>query len=473
MHNVYQNPLITRYASKTMQAIFSDKSKFVLWRRLWVALAKAQKELGLEITSEQIKQLEKHTENIDFERASQIEKETRHDVMAHIKAYGEVAKEAKPIIHLGATSCYVGDNTDIILQRDALLHIKRLLVSTIDVLAKFAKQYKDLPTLAFTHYQPAQPTTVGKRASLWLNDLLLDLERLEETLAKLKFFGCKGATGTAASMLELFNGKHAKVIELEKKIAKQFGFDKIHQISGQTYSRKIDYFVLSVLSGIAQSAYKFSNDIRLLSNLKEIEEPFEKAQVGSSAMPYKRNPMRSERIAALARYVSVGTLNTSLTASAQWLERTLDDSANRRIVIPQSFLAVDAILSLYINVAGGLVVNKGVIEKNLRVEIPFLATENILMYCVTKGGDRQDLHNRIKEHSMRAGERIRNGETNDLLDRILADKAFKLTKAELDKILSANFTGRAAQQVEEFLPYVQQVLKTNKSFIGAEVEIKV
>jgi adenylosuccinate lyase len=458
-----------------MQRIFSDENKFSTWRRLWVALAESQRELGLNISAEQIGQLRSYMGEINYERATRIERETRHDVMAHIRAYGEQCPLAAPIIHLGATSCYVGDNTDIILQQSALLLIKKLLVNTLAKLYDFAEKYKSLPCLAYTHFQAAQPTTAGKRATLWMQDLLFDLDHLDFTLSKLKFPGCKGTTGTGASFLALFDGDHNKVKELEQKIAQKMGFDNVYPVIGQTYSRKIDYYTLSVLSGIAQSAYKFSNDIRLLSHLKEIDEPFEDTQVGSSAMAYKRNPMRSERIASLARYVIADALNPALTASSQWLERTLDDSANRRISIPESFLAVDAILSLMINIVDGLVVYPKMIEKHLSEELPFMATENILMYCVKKGGDRQELHERIRIHSMKAVKKIKlDGGENDLINRICSDPVFNLTENEMDSILNAEqFTGRASEQTGEFLPEVKTVLDAHHELLGAEIIITV
>jgi len=475
MPDRYENPLCKRYASVQMQNIFSDDNKFSTWRKLWIALAESQKELGLDISAEQIDEMKAHITDINYETAAKIEAETRHDVMAHIRAFGEQCPKAKPIIHLGATSCYVGDNTDIIQQRLALLQIKKLLVNTIAKLFDFADKYKSLPCLAFTHFQSAQPTTVGKRATLWIQDLLSDLEHLEFTLNGLKLLGCKGTTGTGASFLSLFEGDHEKVKKLEQKIAEKMGFDKTYAVSGQTYSRKVDYYTLSVLSGIAQSAYKFSNDIRLLSHLKEVDEPFEDTQVGSSAMAYKRNPMRSERIASLARYVTVDVLNPALTASAQWLERTLDDSANRRISIPEAFLATDAILSLYINITSGLNVYPKVIEKHLNEELPFMATENILMYCVKKGGDRQALHERIRLHSVEAAKKIKlDGGDNDLIARILADSTFGITEKELNNLLSAEkFTGRAKEQTQEFLLEVKKILDANKDFLGVDVKITV
>jgi adenylosuccinate lyase len=475
MPDRYENPLCKRYASAQMQYIFSDDNKFSTWHKLWIALAESQKELGLDISADQIDEMKAQQANINYETAAKIEAETRHDVMAHIRAFGEQCPKAKPIIHLGATSCYVGDNTDIIQQRAALLQIKKLLVNTIVKLYDFADKYKSLPCLAFTHFQSAQPTTVGKRATLWIQDLLSDLEQLEFTLNGLKLLGCKGTTGTGASFLSLFEGNHEKVKTLEQKIAEKMGFDKVYSVSGQTYSRKVDYYTLSVLSGIAQSTYKFSNDIRLLSHLKEVDEPFEDTQVGSSAMAYKRNPMRSERIASLSRYVTVDALNPALTASSQWLERTLDDSANRRISIPEAFLAVDAILSLYINIAGGLNVYPKVIEKHLNEELPFMATENILMHCVKKGGDRQALHERIRLHSVEAAKKIKlQGGENDLIARILADSSFGMTEKEMNNLLSAEqFTGRAKEQTEEFLAEVKNVIDKNKELLGVDVKITV
>lgn len=471
----YENPLCKRYASSEMQFIFSDDNKFSTWRSLWIALAESQKELGLDISQNQLDEMVKNVKNINYEAANRYEAEVRHDVMAHILAYGEQCPAAKPIIHLGATSCYVGDNTDIILMRTALLLIKKLLVNAIDKLWSFADKYKSLPCLAYTHFQAAQPTTVGKRATLWLADLLLDLEQLDFTIDSLKLLGCKGTTGTGASFLSLFNGDHKKVTQLEKKIASKMEFDAVYSVSGQTYSRKIDYYVLSVLSGIAQSAYKFSNDIRLLSHLKEFEEPFEDKQIGSSAMAYKRNPMRSERIASLSRYVIVNALNPALTASAQWFERTLDDSANKRIALPEAFLAVDAILSLYINIISGVSVYPKIIEKHLADELPFMATENILMYCVKKGGDRQELHERIRQHSLDAAKEIKQyGSDNDLIKRILSDKTFNISEQEMEDMLNAeNFCGRAKEQTEEFLSEVKPVLDSNRDLLGVKVNIKV
>lgn len=475
MSDQYENPLCKRYASCEMQSVFSNDNKFSTWRRLWVALAESQRELGLDIGEKQINEMKAHITDINYEKAAMYERETRHDVMAHIKFYGEQCPAAKPIIHLGATSCYVGDNTDIILQRDALLLIKKLLVNAVAKLYEFADKHKSLPCLAYTHFQAAQPTTVGKRATLWIQDLLFDLEQLEFTLGNLKLLGCKGTTGTGASFLSLFDGDHEKVKELERKIAEKMGFDKTYSVSGQTYSRKVDYYTLSVLSGIAQSAYKFSNDIRLLSHMKEIDEPFESGQVGSSAMAYKRNPMRSERIASLARYVTVDALNPALTASAQWLERTLDDSANKRIAIPEAFLATDAILSLMINIADGMTVYPNVIKKHLDEELPFMATENILVHCVKKGGDRQALHERIRLHSVDTAKEIKlHGGENDLIARILTDTAFGISEDEMNGLLNAEqFTGRAKEQTEEFLAGVKTVLDANRELLGADVQITV
>ncbi len=475
MSNKYENPLCKRYASEQMQFIFSDDYKFSTWRKLWIALAESEKELGLDITDEQIDQMKEHINDINYDVANMKEKEVRHDVMAHIHAYGEQCPLAMPIIHLGATSCYVGDNTDILVQREALLHIKRLLVNVINELAKFVEKYKALPSLAYTHFQSAQPTTIGKRATLWLQDLMFDLEQLDFTLGNLKLLGCRGTTGTGASFLSLFDGNHEKVKELEKKIAARMGMNHVYSVSGQTYSRKVDYFTLSTLSGIAQSAYKFSNDLRLLSHLKEFDEPFEEKQIGSSAMAYKRNPMRSERIASLARYVMVDALNPALTASSQWFERTLDDSANKRISIPEAFLAIDSILSLYMNVISGVTVYENRIAKHLDEELPFMATENILMYCVKKGGDRQLLHERIRQHSVEAARQIKlYGAENDLIKNILADKNFNISEEEIKNLMQAsNFTGRAKEQAEEYLEEVKKVIDANKDFLGIEVSINV
>ena len=475
MSDRYENPLCKRYASTEMQSIFSDDNKFSTWRKLWIALAESQKELGIDISDEQIAVMKKYENDINYEDARKFENETRHDVMSHILAYGKQCPAAKPIIHLGATSSYVGDNTDIIIQREALLRIKKLLINAIDKLSLFAEKYKALPCLAFTHFQAAQPVTMGKRACTWIQDLVLDLEQLDFILKNFKFFGCRGTTGTSASFLSLFEGDHEKVKKLEKMIAEKMGFDSIYPVSGQVYSRKADYYVLSVLSGIAQSAYKFSNDIRLLSHLKEIDEPFEELQVGSSAMAYKRNPIRSERIASLARFIMVDVLNPALTASSQWLERTLDDSANRRITIPEAFLAADSILSLLINISSGMSINENIVKMNLNKEIPFMVTENILMYCVKKGGDRQVLHERIRLHSLDAIKEIKeNGRENDLIDRIINDSEFFLTRDEIDKLINAElFTGCAKEQTEDYLLMVKDILIKNESLLGIDVNIKV
>ena len=476
MNGVYENPLCTRYAGEEMKKIFSADNKFSTWRKLWVALAESEKELGLDITDSQIAQMKEHIYDIDYDRAAEYESRFRHDVMAHVHTYGEACPLAKPVIHLGATSCYVGDNTDIILMKEAMLRIKTLLVSTIAVIGDFAEKYKDVPTLAFTHFQAAQPTTVGKRACLWAQDLIMDLEHLDFVLDSLKLLGCKGTTGTGASFLELFEGDGEKVKKLEKLIAKKMGFEACASVSGQTYSRKTDYFVMSVLSGIAQSASKFANDIRLLSHLKEFDEPFESGQIGSSAMAYKRNPMRSERICALARYVMTDSLNPAITAATQWLERSLDDSANKRISIPEGFLATDGILNLYMNIISGGTIYPYVTRKHLNEELPFMATENIIMYCTRKGGDRQELHEAVREISVEVTKRIKlEGCDNDLLERILNDKRFDLTEHELNKIMDINnFVGLAPQQAEEFIENnIKPVLKKNSDFLGAEAQINV
>ena len=468
MHEIYENPLCRRYAGREMQEIFSDDRKFSTWRRLWLALAESEKELGLDISDEQLDEMRAHIYDIDYAAAAQREREVRHDVMAHIYTFGLACPKAKPIIHLGATSCFVGDNTDVIIQRDALLRIRRLLLSAIAALADFAEKYKSQPTLAYTHFQAAQPTTVGKRAALWMQDLVMDLEHLDFALGNLKLLGCRGTTGTAASFLELFDGDRDKVRQLEKLIAQKMGFDAVYAVSGQTYTRKADYFTLSVLSGIAQSAMKFSGDIRLMSHLKAVDEPFEAGQVGSSAMAYQRNPMRSERMTSLARYVIADALNPAMTAGTQWLERTLDDSANRRISIPEAFLAVDGILTLYINVISGLKVYPKVLEKQLREELPFMATEDILMYCVKKGGDRQTLHEAIRQHAVDAGRAVKEqGADNDLLERIAADPVFGITREEIDELLRTDsFTGMAAEQTEDYLRDVRRLLDDNSSFLG-------
>jgi adenylosuccinate lyase len=476
MHEVYENPLCVRYASGEMKRVFSDDVKFRTWRRLWIALAEAECELGLPISEAQIAELRAAAEKIDYDRAAAYESELRHDVMAHIRAYADRSPTAGGIIHLGATSCYVGDNTDIIVMRDALRIIRKKLINCIAAAADFAEKYKDTPTLAYTHFQPAQPTTAGKRATLWIYDLITDLKRLDFELSDLKLLGCKGTTGTAASFLELFGGDHEKVKKLDRLIAEKMGFEATVPVSGQTYSRKVDYNIISVLSGIAQSAAKFSNDIRLLSHLKEFDEPFEPGQVGSSAMAYKRNPMRSERIASLARYVITIAQCPAITAATQWLERTLDDSANRRITIPEAFLATDAILSLYYNIISGGTLYPGVMKRHLDEEMPFMATENILMYCVGRGGNRQVLHEAIRRHSVAAARKIKQGGgRNDLLDRISGDPVFSLTKAELDAIVAGGgFVGRAAEQTEEFLAgYVRPLLDANRGELGINIEIKV
>ena len=452
--DTYESPLSARYASKEMKYIFSPDKKFRTWRKLWIALAESEKELGLPITQEQIDELKAHADDINYEVAQEREKIVRHDVMSHVYAYGVQCPNAKGIIHLGATSCYVGDNTDIIIMTEGLKLIRNKLITVIRNLSKFADEYKALPTLAFTHFKPAQPTTVGKRATLWLQELLMDLEDVEYQLSKAKLLGSKGTTGTQASFLELFDGDHEKCKMLDRKIAEKMGYKACFPVSGQTYSRKLDSQFLNVLAGIAQSAAKFSNDIRLLQHLKEVEEPFEKNQIGSSAMAYKRNPMRSERIGSLSRYVMVDVLNGYFTTATQWFERTLDDSANKRLSVPEAFLAVDGILSLYANVADGLVVYPKVIEQRLRKELPFMATENIMMDAVKKrGADRQQLHEKIREHSMAASRVVKvEGGENDLLERIAADEAFGVTLEELEKILKPeNYTGRAKEQTEDFL----------------------
>ncbi|MGN0469278.1 MAG: adenylosuccinate lyase, partial [Acutalibacteraceae bacterium] len=453
MKDTYESPLSSRYADKEMKYLFSPDKKFRTWRKLWIALAESEKELGLDITQEQIDELKAHADDINYEVAEEREKVVRHDVMSHVYAYGVQCPKAKGIIHLGATSCYVGDNTDIIIMTEALRIVEKKLVSVIRSLSEFADEYKNLPTLAFTHFQPAQPTTVGKRATLWIQDLLMDLEDVQYLLSKSKLLGSKGTTGTQASFLELFDGDHEKVKELDRKIAQKMGYKTCFAVSGQTYSRKLDSQFLNVLAGIAQSAAKFSNDIRLLQHLKEVEEPFEKNQIGSSAMAYKRNPMRSERMASLSRYVMVDVLNPYITAATQWFERTLDDSANKRISVPEAFLAVDAILNLYLNVSSGLVVYDKVITQHLKKELPFMATENIMMDAVKRGGDRQELHEKIREHSMAASQVIkRDGGENDLLERIAADPAFGVTLEELENIIKPEkYVGRAPQQTADFL----------------------
>ncbi len=478
----YTSPFCERYASKEMQYIFSPDKKFKTWRKLWIALAETEYELGLSengkpvITKEQIDELKEHAEDINYDDAKKREAVVRHDVMSHVYAYGLQCPKAAGIIHLGATSCYVGDNTDIIVMTEAMKFVRKKLLNVINKLSEFAMKYKDLPTIAFTHFQPAQPTTVGKRATLWINDLMLDLADLEYMIGEQKLLGCKGTTGTQASFLELFNGDHEKVRQIDKKIAEKMGFDSCYPVSGQTYSRKVDSRILNVLSGIAQSAHKFSNDIRLLQHLKEVEEPFEENQIGSSAMAYKRNPMRSERIASLANYVITDALNPAITASTQWFERTLDDSANKRVSIPEAFLAVDGILDLYLNVADGLIVNDKVIYKRFMENIPFMATENIMMDATKRGGDRQVLHEKIREHSMKASERVKkDGLDNNLVDLIAGDEIFGMTKEEIEKILEPkNFVGRAPEQTEEYIKeIVMPVLDANSDLLGITAVINV
>ena len=472
----YVSPLSERYASKEMQYVFSPDKKFKTWRRLWIALAETEKELGLSITQEQIDELKAHAEDINYEVAKEREKVVRHDVMSHVYAYGQQCPKAKGIIHLGATSCYVGDNTDIIVMSEALEIVRKKLINVIAELAKFADNYKNQPTLAFTHFQPAQPTTVGKRATLWMQEFLMDLQDLEYVKSTLKLLGSKGTTGTQASFLELFDGDQEKIDQIDPMIAKKLGFEACYPVSGQTYSRKVDTRVLNVLAGIAASAHKFSNDIRLLQHLKEVEEPFEKTQIGSSAMAYKRNPMRSERIASLSRYVMIDALNPAITSATQWFERTLDDSANKRLSVPEGFLAIDGILDLCLNVVDGLVVYPKVIEKRLMSELPFMATENIMMDAVKAGGDRLELHERIRELSMEAGRNVKEkGLDNNLLDLIAADPAFGLNEEELKKTMDpAKYVGRAPLQVENFLKkVVDPVLEANKDVLGMTAEINV
>ena len=476
MTNSYESPFCTRYASKEMQFVFSADKKFTTWRKLWVALARAEMKLGLPVTEEQVKELEANIENIDYEAAREREKICRHDVMSHVHAYGLVCPNAKGIIHLGATSCYVGDNTDIIIMRDALQIVYRKLVTVISQLSKLADEYKDMPALAYTHLQPAQLTTVGKRATLWINEFLMDLEEIEYRIKNLKLLGSKGTTGTQASFVELFEGDTSKIKQLEAMIAEEMGFDGVVPVSGQTYSRKIDSQVISTLSGLAQSASKFSNDMRILQSFKEMEEPFEKGQIGSSAMAYKRNPMRCERITSLARYLMIDSLNPAFTAGTQWFERTLDDSANKRISVAEGFLAADAILNILINVTSGLVVYPKIVRRRLMAELPFMATENIMMSAVKKGGDRQVLHERIREYSMVAGRHVKeDGLENDLCDMILNDEMFMINKEELDAILKPeNFTGRSSEQVTEFLETcVKPVLDANADKLNETAEINV
>ena len=476
MTNSYESPFCTRYASKEMQFIFSADKKFTTWRKLWVALARAEMKLGLNVTQEQVDELESHINDIDYEVAKEREKLVRHDVMSHVYAYGQVCPKAKGIIHLGATSCYVGDNTDIIIMREAMQVVRRKLINVIAQLSTFAEKYKSMPALAYTHLQPAQLTTVGKRATLWTNELLMDLDELEYRIRNIKLLGSKGTTGTQASFMELFNNDTEKVKELEKLIAEEMGFDGVVPVSGQTYSRKIDSQIVSTLSGIAQSASKFSNDMRILQSFKEMEEPFEPNQIGSSAMAYKRNPMRCERITSLSRYVMIDSLNPAFTAGTQWFERTLDDSANKRISVAEAFLAVDAILNIMLNVTNGLVVYDKIVHQRVMRELPFMATENIMMDAVKKGGDRQELHEKIRKYSMIAGARVKQeGLDNNLCELILADPAFMITKEEMDNILRPeNFIGRCPQQVDEFIAEcVNPILDANKDILNETAEINV
>ena len=472
----YVSPLSERYASKEMQYIFSPDMKFRTWRKLWIALAETERELGLNITQEQIDEMKAHADDINYDVAKERERQVRHDVMSHVYAFGVQCPKAKGIIHLGATSCYVGDNTDIIVMTEALKLVRKKLVNVIAELSKFAAQYKDQPTLAFTHFQPAQPTTVGKRATLWTQEFLMDLEDLEYVLSTMKLLGSKGTTGTQASFLELFDGDQETIDKIDPMIAEKMGFRSCYPVSGQTYSRKVDTRVLNILAGIAASAHKMSNDIRLLQHLKEVEEPFEKSQIGSSAMAYKRNPMRSERIASLSRYVMIDALNPAITSATQWFERTLDDSANKRLSIPEGFLAIDGILDLCLNVVDGLVVYPKVIEKHMMAELPFMATENIMMDAVKAGGDRQELHERIRELSMEAGKTVKvEGKDNNLLELIAADPAFNLTLDELKKTMDpAKYTGRASIQVDQYLTKViRPLLEENKGILGVKAEINV
>ncbi len=476
MHEIYENPLITRYASKEMAENFSDNVKYGLWRRLWIALAESEKELGLDITEEQIKELKLYADDINFDREAEIESEVRHDVMAHVKAYGEQAVSAKGIIHLGATSCFVTDNAEIIVLDRALSIILKKLVNVMDNLKRFALKYKDLPTLGYTHLQPAQLTTVGKRAALWLQDLVMDYELLMNLKKSVKLRGVKGTTGTQASFMDLFCGDEEKVKELERKVVNKMGYSAVYGVTGQTYPRKFDYNVLSVLSAIAQSGYRFANDIRILQSFKEIEEPFEKSQIGSSAMAYKRNPMRSERLCSLARFVQTLPLNAAMTASTQWFERTLDDSANKRIVLAQAFLATDGLLKLYMNVSENLVVYEKVIEKRVAAELPFMATENVIMECVKAGGDRQELHERIRVLSMEAGRNVKElGKENNLIELIKSDEAFAAVKDRLEDMLDPKeFTGRAASQVTEYIENeVEPILIKHKNLLGLKEAISV
>lgn len=476
MKDCYNTPLNKRYASKEMSYLFSEEMKFKTWRKLWIALAESEKELGLNITDEQIAELKANMDNINYDVAEEKEKEIRHDVMSHIYAYGVQCPKAKGIIHLGATSCYVGDNTDLIIMKQALYIIKKKLINVINSLSKFALRYKDLPTLGFTHLQPAQLTTVGKRATLWIQDLLLDIENLDFVIEHMRFRGVKGTTGTQASFMELFNGNEELVKKLDQMVTQKMGFSKEFKVTGQTYTRKLDSIILNTLSEIAQSAYKFSNDLRLLQNMKEVEEPFEKNQVGSSAMPYKRNPMRSERISALSRYIIVDSLNPAITASTQWFERTLDDSANKRISVAEAFLALDGVLNLYLNISSGLVVYDKVITSHVMRELPFMATENIMMESVKKGGDRQKLHERIRMHSMAAAKIVKEeGKDNDLIERIINDETFNLAKEEILSLIDPiKFTGRASGQVVDFLnTEVNLMLNANADCLGYSANITV
>ena len=475
-YSEYISPLSQRYPSKEMKYLFSPEKKFTTWRKLWIALAEAEKQLGLDITDRQIKELRDNRENVNYREARAREKVVRHDVMSHVYAYGLQCPNAKGIIHLGATSCYVGDNTDLIIMRDALVLVRNKIINVLKNLADFALKYADMPTLAYTHFQAAQPTTVGKRATLWAHDLLLDLEDIDNLIDSLKLLGSKGTTGTQASFMELFDGDEEKCRRLDKIIAEKMGFKACYPVSGQTYSRKIDFKVLSVLSGVAQSAHKFSNDMRLLQHLKEIEEPFEKSQIGSSAMAYKRNPMRCERMAALANYVISDLNNAAITSSTQWFERTLDDSANKRLSISEGFLAVDGILQLYMNVTANMVVYPKVIEKHIIAELPFMATENIMMDAVKAGGDRQELHEKIRVHSMAAGSVVKNeGKENDLLERIAADESFGLTLEQLKaRMKPAEYVGRAPGQTREFVrDYLNPIFEENKDILGRQAQINV
>ncbi len=476
LRDTYENPLITRYSSKEMLYIFSDEKKFSTWRKLWVALAEAEKELGLSITDEQIEEMKANIYNIDYDLAAQKEKEFRHDVMAHVHTFGTCCPSAMPIIHLGATSMYVVDNTDAILMKEALLLLKKKLVNLIKVLSEFCLKYKDLPALGYTHYQPAQLTTVGKRASLWLQDLYLDCEEVNHVLSLVKLRGVKGTTGTQASFMNLFDNDGDKVKELEKKVVEKMGFEDAFKLTGQTYTRKVDFYVLSTLSGIAQSLHKMTNDIRILQSQKEIEEPFEKNQIGSSAMAYKRNPMRSERIASLARFIISNEANMANTVTTQWLERTLDDSAIKRLAIPQGFLAADAILGIAINIFSGMVVNEKVIEKHINEELPFMATENIIMEAVKRGGNRQDLHEEIRVLSMEAAEQVKKfGMPNDLIDRMSNSKVINMSREEIEITINpANYTGRSPQQVQEFYDEtIKPLLEENRDLLGVDIELKV